>query len=60
MDPQRRPAFAKNNLGGTNWLKLPDDEILANLKDIQLRGSPPPSQGLESGDFTVEMDTGNG
>ena len=42
MDPQRRPAFARNNPGGANWLTLPDDEVLANLKDIQLRGSLPP------------------
>ena len=60
MDPQGRLAFAQNNLGVGNRLTLLDDEVLANLKDIQLRSGLPPSQCLESGDFTVEMETETG
>ena len=43
-----------------NRLTLLDDEIIGNLKDIQLRNGLPPSVGLSSGDFTVEMETGTG
>src|SRR3546814_18223366 len=37
-----------------------DLEIIANLKDIQLRNGLAPSSALTSGDFTVEMETGTG
>ena len=57
---QTRLGFAKQDLGIGNRLTLLDDEILANLKDIQLRNGLPPSETLESGDFTVEMETGTG
>ena len=50
----------ENGLGVGNRLTLPDDQILRNLNDIQLRNSLPPSQTLDSGDFTVEMETGTG
>ena len=50
----------ENDLGGGNRLTLPDDRILNNLNDIQLRNGLPPSAGLDSGDFTVEMETGTG
>ena len=60
LDAQERLAFARNDLGVGNRLTLLDDEILANLKDIQLRNGLPPSGSLESGDFTVEMETGTG
>src|SRR3546814_1524277 len=43
-----------------NRLSLLDDEIVTNLKDIQLRNGLPPSSALASGDFTVEMETGTG
>ena len=59
-DRQERLAFAQNDLGVGNRLTLLDDEILANLKDIQLRNGLPPSVSLGSGDFTVEMETGTG
>ena len=59
-DPQTRLAFAESELGIGNRLKLLDDEILSNLKDIQLRNALPPSASLDSGDFTVEMETGTG
>ena len=59
-EPQARMAFAATDLGFGNRLTLLDDEILANLKDIQLRNGLPPSKSLETGDFTVEMETGTG
>ena len=59
-DAQERMAFAQNDLGVGNRLTLLDDEVLANLKNIQLRNGLPASESLESGDFTVEMETGTG
>ena len=59
-DPQQRMAFAQNDLGIGNRLTLLDDELLANLHAIQLRHGLAPSVKLESGDFTVEMETGTG
>ena len=50
----------ETELGIGNLLSLPDDEILKNLKDIQLRNGLPLSNTLSSGNFTVEMETGTG
>jgi type III restriction enzyme len=50
----------QNELGVGNRLTLLDDELLANLNDIQLRNGLRPSASLASGDFTVEMETGTG
>jgi type III restriction enzyme len=50
----------ESDLGIGNRLTLLDDEILANLSDIQLRNGLRPSSALASGDFTVEMETGTG
>src|SRR6266849_4210177 len=50
----------ESDLGIGNRLTLLDDEILANLGDIQLRNGLRPSSALASGDFTVEMETGTG
>ena len=50
----------ENDLGVGNRLTLTDDRILRNLNDIQLRNSLPASPNLDSGDFTVEMETGTG
>jgi type III restriction enzyme len=50
----------ENELGIGNRLTLLDDEILANLAEIQLRNGLRPSVTLSSGDFTVEMETGTG
>ena len=41
-------------------MTLLDDQLLQNLRDIQLRHGLPPSGTLVSGDFTVEMETGTG
>ncbi|MBI5366622.1 MAG: DEAD/DEAH box helicase family protein [Planctomycetes bacterium] len=53
-------AFAQNELGIGNRLRLLDDELLANLADVQLRNGLRPATALASGDFTVEMETGTG
>ncbi|MGE3779959.1 MAG: DEAD/DEAH box helicase family protein, partial [Pirellulaceae bacterium] len=50
----------ESDLGIGNRLTLLDDEILANLSEIQLRNGLRPSSVLASGDFTVEMETGTG
>ena len=60
LDPQQRLSFAQDDLGVGNRLTLLDDEILANLTEIQLRNGLPSSESLNSGDFTVEMETGTG
>ena len=50
----------ESELGIGNRLQLLDDEILENLRSIQLRNDLRPSDSLASGDFTVEMETGTG
>jgi type III restriction enzyme len=57
---QQTLAFAQGDLGIGNRLQLLDDELLANLTDIQIRNGLRPSTSLASGDFTVEMETGTG
>ena len=59
-DHQARLAFSEDDLGSGNRLTLLDEGILRNLNAIQLRNGLPPSSGLASGDFTVEMETGTG
>ena len=59
-DAQASLGFAESDLGTGNRLSLPDEEILANLNKVQLRNGLPPSASLDSGDFTVEMETGTG
>jgi type III restriction enzyme len=53
-------SLLENDLGIGNRLTLLDDQLLANLHAIQLRQGLAPSASLESGDFTVEMETGTG
>ena len=60
LDSQIQLAYAETDLGVGNRLSLLDEEILQNLKDIQLRNGLLPSASLASGDFTVEMETGTG
>jgi type III restriction enzyme len=59
-DLQQRMGFAETDLGIGNKLSLLEDELLANLRDIQLRNGLRPSESLATGDFTVEMETGTG
>ena len=53
-------GFAENSLGIANSLNLPQDAVLENLRETQLRNGLRPSESLESLDFTVEMETGTG
>lgn len=53
-------GLVQNDLGIGNRLQLLDDELLKNLRDIQLRNGLRPTESLASGDFTVEMETGTG
>ena len=49
-----------DGLGIGNRVKLHDDEILSNLRAVQLRHALAPADKLEGRDFTVEMETGTG
>ncbi len=63
VDPTGQLRFAgmeEFTLGIGNRLQLLDDELLENLKRIQLGNGLRPSDSLASGDFTVEMETGTG
>jgi type III restriction enzyme len=53
-------GITESELGIGNKLELLDDEILENMRAIQLRNGLRPSESLASGDFTVEMETGTG
>ena len=53
-------GVTESELGIGNRLELLDDEILENMRDIQIRNGLYPSENLTSGDFTVEMETGTG
>lgn len=53
-------SSTENDLGIGNRLTLLDEEILKNMKEVQLRNGVSPSNSLASGDFTVEMETGTG
>ena len=52
--------FYLNDLGIGNRLGIVDEEILRNLREIQVRNGLALSETLASGDFTVEMETGTG
>lgn len=58
--PQASLGLAENELGVGNRLQLVDEEILDNLRSIQLGNGLRPASSLASGDFTVEMETGTG
>lgn len=60
QDQQLTLGVAETDLGVGNRLTLLDDQLLQNLRDVQLRGGLAPSNVLASGDFTVEMETGTG
>jgi type III restriction enzyme len=60
LSVQGELGLVESELGIGNRLTLLDDEIMTNLKDIQLRNGLAPSTSLTSGDFTVEMETGTG
>lgn len=53
-------GITENELGIGNRLELLDDELLANIQNIQLKNGLPQSKKLNSMDFSVEMETGTG
>ncbi len=59
-DEAGTPGLVENDLGVGNLLTLPDNGILANLQEVQLRNGLLPAPDLKSRDFTVEMETGTG
>ena len=59
-DQQLTFGVADTDLGVGNRLTLLDDQLLQNLRDVQLRGGLAPTSVLVTGDFTVEMETGTG
>ena len=54
------PGLTESDLGVGNELRLDEDALLANLRQVQLRNGLLPARALESRDFTVEMETGTG
>jgi type III restriction enzyme len=59
-DQQLTLGVADTDKGLGNRLTLVDDQLLDNLRSVQLRNGLAPSSALASGDFTVEMETGTG
>ena len=59
-DPQAALPGMENDLGIGNRLRLLDEDIHKNVKEIQLRNGLAPSESFASLDFTVEMETGTG
>ena len=59
-DQQLTLGVADTDKGLGNRLTLVDDQLLDNLRGVQLRNGLAPSSTLTSGDFTVEMETGTG
>jgi type III restriction enzyme len=57
---QHTLGIIESELGIGNRLVLSDEAMLGNLRAIQLRHGLAASAALESGDFTVEMETGTG
>jgi len=58
--PSMEEESVLNHLGVGNRLKLLDEDILENVKTIQLHNGLAPTENLTSMDFTVEMETGTG
>lgn len=59
-DQQLTLGVADTDKGLGNRLTLVDEQLLDNLRGVQLRNGLAPSSTLASGDFTVEMETGTG
>lgn len=59
-DAQAQLGLDDDGLGVGNRLTLLPDEVLTNLRKIQLRHALAPADALNSMDFTVEMETGTG
>ena len=53
-------GMTQSDLGIGNRLRLLDEDILKNVRKIQLRNGLAPSDELDGLNFTVEMETGTG
>ena len=64
FQPESSPNLSMNveegQLGIGNRLLLINEEIEENLRKVQLQNGLRPTEKLDSGDFTVEMETGTG
>ncbi len=58
--PSPNRQLLEADLGIGNRLRLLDEEVLANLAEVQTRNGLRPADSLASGDFTIEMETGTG
>ena len=58
--PQQDLFNNQTELGIGNKLDLLDDELLENIRQIQLKNALKQSDKLASKDFTIEMETGTG
>ena len=58
--PMPEKMLFDNDLGVGNKLELLPEELLSNVKKIQLKNGLKPSSGLDSMNFTIEMETGTG
>ena len=58
--PQSDMFATQSELGIGNKLDLLDDELLENIRNIQLKQGLKQSDKLVSRDFTIEMETGTG
>jgi len=60
--PERQMTLgvAESEIGVGNRLTLLDDQVLENVRKVQMRHGLTPSEELNSRDFTVEMETGTG
>ncbi len=57
---QQEEGWLESDIGVGNRLKLLDEDILANVSNIQRRNGLASSQSLDGMNFTVEMETGTG
>lgn len=53
-------GMEQSDLGIGNRLRLLDEDILKNMREVQLRNGLAPSEALDGLNFTVEMETGTG
>ena len=53
-------GIEQSDLGIGNRLRLLEEDVLKNVRDIQLRNGLAPTEKLAGMDFTVEMETGTG
>lgn len=57
---QEEAGMIQTALGVGNRLDLTHEEILKNVREIQMKNGLPPSEQLDGMNFTVEMETGTG